>query len=87
MEDVKIHPALSWDCPKCNKENFQRMQVAGLLDGFSADVVEEIKERMGIPPDEAGDFLRHPKTLTCSDPSCLFMFEDFNYDDNGESDD
>lgn len=83
MQKVWLHPAFVWDCEECGRENFCR--------AVRADCDEETlafaKERIGVAPDEEGEFLQAPTHVTCAHCGITFDAADDLDPDDGEDND
>lgn len=62
MTTVELHPAFSWDCDRCGRENFTR----GVRVSLSAEELEELREEFEIDPAAVGEFLGAPDQVECT---------------------
>jgi hypothetical protein len=70
FEIVELHPAFSWDCPDCGRENFQRSVHVSLNPGRPEDAatirrLEGWSEGDPIPESYGASFLTKPNRVTC----------------------
>lgn len=62
-EKVELHPAHTWDCPDCGRENFCR----GVTMEMSNEDVQEMIDRFGgEPTDHRSYWITAPESVTCA---------------------
>ena len=91
---IELHPAFSWDCAECGRENFQRA-ISRFLDPndpVEASIIREahgIAEDDEIPPSRQCRVKTIPEKVTCKHCNMQFLTTDTSPDSakNGEDDD
>lgn len=59
MPDVELHPAYSWTCDECGRENFARAVVPESLEG-------ELPEGFDDEAYDGVQWIMKPERVTCS---------------------
>lgn len=89
---IELHPAFSWDCAECGRENFQRA-ISRFLDPEDPVEASIIREAHGIPEDEEIPPSRQcrvktiPEKVICKHCQTPFLTTDTTPDSAGEDDD
>jgi len=74
MEKVELHPAHTWDCPDCGKENFCRGVTVEMTE---EDIAGQIEMYGGEPEDwRTGHWITKPDIVTCVHCGVEFETED-----------
>ena len=76
---ITLELAYSWKCPNCGKWNFAKAVPFSL----TKEDENQIRNEMGVGPEEMGELVTSPDEVTCINPECLSIFkiQDPNEDD------
>lgn len=69
MESVELHPAHTWDCPECGRENFCRCVTAELTPEDREEAMRAMYDLDAwevLPEGVSGHFLTAPDDVTCA---------------------
>lgn len=69
METIEMHPAFTWDCDTCGREQFTR----AVRPEMSSEDREELHRQHGVDPHTGGELLMLPMVVVCRD--CGSRFE------------